>query len=62
VRLQLKLDKKTSKPLQFVTETGKEKRTGWETWEAKGEEDRWAFLFIESKTGTEYWAEYLPGD
>ncbi|KAK4158349.1 hypothetical protein C8A00DRAFT_28629 [Chaetomidium leptoderma] len=62
VKLELKLDKKTSKPVQFITETGKEKRTGWEKWEAKSDEDRQAFLCVEPKTGTEYWAEYLPGD
>lgn len=62
VKLELKLDKKTNKPVQFFTETGKEKRTGWEKWEAKSDQDRQDFLFVESKTGTEYWAEYLPGD
>jgi hypothetical protein len=61
VKLHLKLDKNTSKPLQFVTETGQEKRTGWEKWEGKGDGAEQHFCFLESKTGIKYQAKYLPG-
>lgn len=61
VTLELKLDKETSKPIQSKTESGEKKRTGWEKWEGRSHENRLVYLFMESKTGNQYWAESLPG-
>lgn len=62
VRPELRLDKNTNKPVLFITASGKEKRTGWEKWLLTSEDGRVAFLYLDSKTGTEYWAENLPGE
>lgn len=62
VRPELRLDKKTNKPVLFITASRKEKRTGWEKWELRSEDGRMAFLYLDSKTEKEYWAERLPGE
>jgi hypothetical protein len=60
VKPELKLDKNRAKPLFFSTQAGREIRTGWERWEARGRGTRCVFLYVDRRTANEYRAQHLP--